>query len=78
MIRTVISLNDSDKQWLDQQAALQHVPMTEIVRQAVQAMRADRLQNGDDFQNLLAKTAGTWPHGDGLAWQQVIRDEWSQ
>jgi hypothetical protein len=78
MIRTVISLNDSDKLWLDQQAALQHVPMTEVVRQAVQAMRASRQQSGDDFLTLLANTSGIWHHGDGLAWQKTIREEWSR
>ena len=78
MIRTVISLDESDKRWLDQQAALQHVPMTEVVRQAVQALRSVRQQNGDDFQALLAGTAGIWPHGDGLNWQQGIRDEWAR
>lgn len=78
MVRTVISLDESDKRWLDQQAALQHVPMTEVVRQAVQALRAASQQSGDDFQALLASTAGTWPHGDGLVWQQDIRDEWAR
>lgn len=78
MVRTVISLDESDKRWLDQQAALQHVPMTEVVRQAVQALRAAREQNGDDFLALLDGTAGIWQHGDGLAWQKDIRDEWAR
>ncbi len=78
MIRTVISLDASDKHWLDQQAALQHVPMTEVVRQAVRAMRSGRQQSGDDFQALLVGTAGIWKQGDGLAWQQNTRDEWSR
>jgi hypothetical protein len=76
MVRTVISLNESDKSWLDQQAALQHVPMTEVVRQAVQALRAVRQQNSDDFHALLAGTVGIWRHGDALDWQQNVRDEW--
>lgn len=78
MVRTLISLNDSDKRWLDQQAALQHVPMTEVVRQAVQALRAARQQSNDDFHALLAGTAGIWRCGDGLAWQQNARDEWTR
>ncbi len=78
MVRTVISLDESDKRWLDQQAALQHVPMTEVVRQAVQALRAVRQQSGEDFQALLAGTAGMWQRGDGLAWQQSVRDEWAR
>jgi len=78
MVRTVISLDETDKRWLDQQAALQHVPMTEVVRQAVQALRAARQQNGDDFLALLADTSGIWHHGDALAWQQNARDEWAR
>ena len=78
MIRTLISLDESDKHWLDQQAALQHVPMTEVVRQAVQALRVVRQHNGDDFQDLLAATTGIWRHGDGLVWQQNVRDEWER
>ncbi len=78
MIRTVVSLDDSDKLWLDQQAALQHVPMTEVVRQAVQALRAARQQNSNDFNALLEGTAGIWKHGDGLAWQQNTREEWAR
>lgn len=78
MVRTEISLDETDKRWLDQQAALQHVPVTEVVRQAVQALRTARQQNGDDFQALLDGTSGIWPHGDALAWQQNARDEWAR
>lgn len=78
MVRTVISLNDSDKRWLDQQAVLQRVPMTEVVRQAVQAMRTARQNSADDFQTLLASTSGIWRNGDGLAWQRSARSEWAR
>jgi hypothetical protein len=78
MVRTVISLDETDKRWLDRQAALQHVPMTEVVRQAIQALRATREKNDENFMSLLDDTAGIWPHGDGLAWQQDRRDEWSR
>lgn len=78
MVRTVISLAETEKRWLDQQAALQKVPMTEIVRQAVQALRASREKNDEDFLALLGSTAGIWPQGDGLAWQQNQRSEWER
>ena len=74
MIRTVTSLNASDKQWLNQQAAMLHVPMTEVVLQAVRATRSSRQQSGDDFQVLLVGTAGIGKQGDGLAWQQNARN----
>jgi hypothetical protein len=60
MIRTVISLDESDKAWLDQQASSRHLPMAELVRQAVRAYRASQPRGEDDFEALLAGTAGTW------------------
>ena len=43
MIRTLIALDESDKRWLDQQAALQKVSMAEVVRQAIERLRAARV-----------------------------------
>lgn len=30
----------------------------------------------DDFQQLLNATKGLWQQGDGLAYQQTLRNEW--
>ncbi len=30
----------------------------------------------DDFQTLFAETKGLWQQGDGLAYQQALRNEW--
>lgn len=78
MIRTVISLDEADKRWLDREAEQQHVSMTEVVRQAVQALRASREEHRTEFDALLADTAGIWREGDGLRWQEQQRDEWSR
>lgn len=78
MVRTVISLDEADKRWLDREAEQQHVSMTEVVRQAVQALRASREEHRTEFDTLLADTAGIWREGDGLRWQEQQRDEWSR
>ena len=78
MIRTVISLDESDKAWLDQQASTRHMPMAELVRQAVRAYRASQPRGEEDFEALLAGTAGTWRQGDGLGWQERLRNEWTR
>ena len=78
MIRTVISLDEADKRWLDREAEQQHVSMTEVVRQAVQALRASREEHRTEFDAMLADTAGIWREGDGLRWQEQQRDEWSR
>ena len=76
MPRTVINLDADQKAWLDQQAALRGVAMTELVRQAVRAFQA-REQVKPSLQQVLDRTAGIWQGGDGLDYQRRIRDEWS-
>jgi hypothetical protein len=77
MKRTIISLDNQDKKWLDKQASLRHVPMTEIVREAVHFYRHKiESENQPNFETLLQQTAGTWNKGDALQYQTKLRDEW--
>lgn len=71
--RTIISLEDTDKLWLDEEAKRTGKPMTEVVRIAIRLLRAERERS---FKELLAETSGTWTEGDGLEYQQRIRSEW--
>ena len=76
MKRTVISLNEEDKDWLDRRAEEEGVPMTELVRRAVSLLRR-RVSNNDlPIENLLEETRGLWTEGDGLQYQEQIREEW--
>lgn len=76
MVRTLISLDDDDKRWLDAQAASEGVPMTEIIRRAVKALRHEKRRQRPDLDDLLRKTSGIWKKGDGLEYQKRIRREW--
>lgn len=77
MRRTVISLSDEDKAWLDLRAREERVSMTEGVRQAVREYR-ERSGGGDrpSPDELLERTRGGWSHGDGPDFRNVDRDEW--
>ena len=77
MPRTLVDLDDENKAWLDRQAALRGVPMTELVRQAVRdfRIREDRVSK-PAFRDTLKRTAGIWRAGDGLAFQERLRREW--
>lgn len=77
MIRTVISIDEEDKAWLDEQARREGVPMTEIVRQAVRLLRDTRTRDTPSRTDLLAATRGVWRGGDGLTWQNRLREEWN-
>ncbi|MBK7773631.1 MAG: CopG family transcriptional regulator [Sandaracinaceae bacterium] len=76
MKRTVISLEERDKAWLDATAARDGTPATELVRRAVRLLRDREPLDRQPFDEILRKTRGSWRRGDGLAYQQNLRDEW--
>jgi Arc/MetJ-type ribon-helix-helix transcriptional regulator len=76
MIRTVISLDEDDKRWLDRRAAQEGVSMTELIRRAVRLLRGQTAEDYRSLEELLAATSGIWKQGDGLEYQNRLRDEW--
>jgi hypothetical protein len=53
--------------------------MTELVRQAVRAFRVrEESLSHPTMHTALEQTAGIWRRGDGLAYQQHVRDEWDR
>lgn len=77
MIRTIISLNENEKNWLDQISKLKHVSMAHIIREAIQEYRHNHsTQIKTDLDSLLEQTRGIWQGEDGLTTQNNIRDEW--
>ena len=78
LVRTVVSLPDQQKAWLDRQAAARRVSMSSLIRQAVSEFRRrERRRAKAPFGEVLARTAGIWPAGDGLEYQERVREEWS-
>ena len=78
MVRTVISLPEEDKAWLDAEAARQGVTMTELVRRAVREYRQRAPVGEPTFKELLDELQGTWEHGDAVEYVRRIRDEWEE
>jgi hypothetical protein len=76
MVRTVISLEKDDKDWLDERAAEEGVPMTELIRRAVRLLREHSQLQRPEWDDLLKRTSGVWRHGDGLEYQERVRGEW--
>lgn len=79
MPKTLINLNPDDKAWLDKEAKRQRLPMTELVRQAVRSYRLrEQSRRKPSLADALQRTAGLWKQGDGLQWQERLRDEWDR
>ena len=73
MTRTLVNLDDDDKRWLDEQARLRHVPMTELVRMAVKDFRRrTESAQAPGLREMLQRTAGIRKGDDGLV-RQVSR-----
>jgi len=75
MVRTVISLDEKDKRWLDRKAAREGISMTELIRRAVRRLRSEEAA-GSAFERLLRATSGIGSGEDGLAVQRRLRNEW--
>lgn len=80
MIRTLISLEDEDKRWLDRRAEEEGTTMAQVVRIAVKRYREQcELEGGEpSLEELLRRTSGLWKGGDGLEAQLRLRGEWEE
>ena len=78
MIRTVISLDEESKRWLDQQAREENVSTAELIRTAVRKYRDDKKREALPLNDLLKQTSGIWKAGDGLTYQRRLRKEWQR
>ena len=77
LVRTVVSLDDEQRAWLDRQAALRHVSRASLIRRAVSEFRMrEQCGSSASFQEVLKQTVGIWQGGDGLEYQERLRKEW--
>ncbi|HEX2164106.1 MAG TPA: CopG family transcriptional regulator [Thermoanaerobaculia bacterium] len=77
MVRTLVTLPDEDKAWLEERAREEGVSMAEMIRRAVHSLRSESPADRLSTQELLARTAGIHRGGkDGLAMQRRLRREW--
>lgn len=76
MIRTIISITDEEKAWLDRRAREEGVTMTELVRRSIALYREIADPADSEFAATLSDTEGIWAGIDALAYQQSMREEW--
>ena len=76
MIRTVISLDRENKEWLDRRARHENLSMAELIRVAVRQYRERTPPDDATFDELLGQTSGIWKGEDALRHQRELRREW--
>lgn len=72
--RTIITLPEKDKQWLQSYSRTQGISIAEAVRRGVQKLKVAEQQ--EHYRTLVDNTRGTWQKGGGLEYQERIRSEW--
>ncbi|MFM7791577.1 MAG: hypothetical protein ACKO90_26915 [Microcystis panniformis] len=71
--QTQITLDNS------QQILLSNLPFKEGTKLNIniEVVEEDIAESSSDFETLLENTQGIWTKGNGLEYQQKIREEWS-
>lgn len=74
-VRTIITLSEEDKRWLESYSNLHNVSVAEAIRQGIRTLKEMELQ--ENYRGLVQNSSGLWKKGDGLAYQKKIRAEWN-
>lgn len=72
--RTIITLPESDKHWLEAYSKVHEISVAEAIRQGISVLK--NLKTEQTYRQLVMKTGGLWQKGDGLEYQKKIRSEW--
>ena len=73
--RTIITISEQDKSWLESYSSLHRISMAEAIRRGIRKLKEAEL--AENYQSLVRKTKGKWKKGNGLTYQKKIRNEWN-
>jgi hypothetical protein len=73
-VRTIITLSEEDKQWLESYSSLHHMSVAEAVRRGIRKLK--EAEFSENYKTLVLNSKGLWKKGDGLTYQKQIRTEW--
>lgn len=72
--RTIITISEEDKSWLESYSRASGISMAEAVRRSIMRLKVQDAKSA--YQSLVRQTKGVWKKGDGLAYQKKLRSEW--
>ena len=74
--RTIITISDDDKLWLESYSRAHKVSVAEAVRRGIFILKESTAVK--TYQTLIKKTKGIWQKDDGLKYQKDLRKEWER
>ena len=72
--RTIITLSEEDKRWLESYSNLHQMSVAEAIRRGIRKLR--EAEFSENYRILVQNSRGLWKKGDGLSYQRHIRSEW--
>ncbi len=79
MYRTIISLDEDNRDWLKYKSEREQVSAAEIIRRALNFYRIEESQNKlKKLNQKLDKVTTVWSGEDGLVYQERLRGEWGK
>lgn len=79
MVRTIITLSEEDKSWLDNYSHLKNKSVAEVVRMAIRRMKEEEGRSSGN--NIVLLTAGLWKSRqkqNSLRYVEELRNEWEK
>ena len=77
MTRTIITISEEMKMWLDSYSKKHNRPTAETIREAIKLYK-ERVEK--ESKNVLSETAGLWKSKniDGANYVEKLRNEWDE
>jgi len=72
--RTIITLSEEDKQWLESYSRAHQVSLAEAIRQGIRRLKDAELEK--TYRTIVQNTRGIWKEGEGMKYQRKLRSEW--
>lgn len=73
--RTIITLSESDKSWLESYSKTYGLSMAEAIRKGIATLKKEEYRA--TYKEIVRETIGLWEKGDGLQYQNELRSEWT-
>lgn len=72
--RTIITVSDEDKLWLENYSRSCGISMAEAIRRGIARLKIEEGQS--TYESIVRRTRGIWQKAEGLEYQKKLRNEW--
>ncbi len=72
--RTIITVSEEDKLWLENYSRSYGISMAEAIRRGITRLKVEEGQS--TYERIVRHTRGIWQKEEGLEYQKKLRNEW--